>query len=245
MLVTWYTFYNNKRGVYEMDAPQTPTPVSETAKVETPVVSSGTVKTSKKKLPAKKLLMVLGALVLLAGSAYGGYYWRDMDAKKDNTAQEAKITALKKQVASLETANKATTDEATTSDTAVAEETSVQPTATQLESIEASISSGNTAALEGRMADSVMVIIAASEGVGARTPTEAIGDIDYVIDLGATWDFALSAATLTDYADGDYAQYFPEGAFVGKSSEDKVISFIFDSSAKIKTVFMSVSSDLL
>ena len=130
-------------------------------------------------------------------------------------------------------------------DTEETTEASVQPTAAQLENIEAAISSGNTAALEGRMADSVSVIIAASEGVGARTPTEAIGDIDYVIDLDATWDFALSAATLTDYADGDYAQYFPEGAFVGKSSEDKVISFIFDGDAKIKTVFMSVSSDLL
>ena len=224
-----------------MDTPQTE--MTETPKVEEKVVS-GTVKASKKKLPTKKILMVLIALLLLAGAAYGGYWWRDRDAKSDSASQKAEITDLKKQLADFKDAEGSAEDSDAT-DTEETTEASVQPTAAQLENIEAAISSGNTAALEGRMADSVSVIIAASEGVGARTPTEAIGDIDYVIDLDATWDFALSAATLTDYADGDYAQYFPEGAFVGKSSEDKVISFIFDGDAKIKTVFMSVSSDLL
>lgn len=226
-----------------MDAPQAPVPASmpETPKVETPVVS-GTVKTSKKKLPTKQILMVLGALLLLAGAAYGGYWWRDKDAKTDNDAQEAKITKLQDRVAELEVGDGSTTDITAIEETT---DTAVQPTAAQMASIQESISSGNTAALQGRMADSVTVVIAASEGLSARTEDQAIGDLDYVIDLTATWDFALSAAKLADYADGDYAQYFPEGALVGLSSEDKVVSFIFDGNAKIKTVFMSTSSDLL
>jgi len=226
-----------------MDAPQTSVPTPEAPVGETKIISS-TVNTSKKKLPAKKILMVLLALVLLAGAAYGGYWWRDRDAKKDSAAQDSEITALEKKVAGFEAAN-ASTDEADNTETESTEAASVQPTAAQLENIKDAISSGNTAALEGRMADSVSVIIAASEGVGARTPAQAVGDIDYVIDSGATWDFNLSAATLDDYATGDYAQYFPDGVFVGKSSEDKVIAFIFDANAKIKTVFMSASADLL
>lgn len=222
-----------------MDAPQTTTPAPETS-VSEPKIASPTVKTSKKRLPTKKILMVLLALALLAGAAYGGYWWRDRDAK----TAAARITALENQVADFEAAN-AATGESNGTDTGSTEATSVQPTTAQLESIKESISSGNTAALESRMADSVLVIIAASEGVGVRTPAQAVGDIDYVINLTATWDFSLSTTTLDDYATGDYAQYFPGGALVGKSTENKVISFIFDADAKINTVFMSVSADLL
>lgn len=221
-----------------MDEPQTVVPQTPTVDEK---VTSSTVKTSKKKLPLKKMLMVLGTLLLLAAAAYGGYMWRDKDAKTESDAQEAKITELEKKVKDLENGDEATD----TSEITEAEDTSVQPTAEQLNTIKDSISSGNTAALEGRMADSVTVVLAASEGMGARTPSEAVGDVDYVIDLDATWDFELSAATLEDFADGDYAQYFPEGALVGMSSEDKVISFIFDANAKIKTIFMSASSDIL
>lgn len=199
-----------------MDEPQTTTPSGATAQ---PTQTPEKVKVSRK-FPAKKLLMVLVMLVLLAGAGYGGYYWRDRSAKKDNTSNKTKIDALEKKVTDLE-ADSAKTDSSTSTDETVA--TSVSPTAAQLENIQASITSGNTAALEGRMATSVTVIIAASEGMGARTAVQAIGDLDYVIDLTATWNFSLPAATLASYAAGDYAQYFPSGALVGKSSTGKVV----------------------
>ncbi len=221
-----------------MDILQTPAPSGATP-TEQQKETPEKVKVSRK-FPAKKLLMVLASLVLLAAAAYGGYYWRDRSAKKESSDNKSKIDVLEKKVTSLEKASA----ESSSSDTATTE-TSTSPTADQLENIEASISSGNTAALEGRMATTVTVIIAASEGMGPRTITQAIGDLDYVIDLAATWDFSLPAATLNSYAAGDYAQYFPDGALVGKSSAGKVVSFIFDADAKIKTIFMSVNADIL
>lgn len=223
-----------------MDEPQVSAPVGA-PKVEEQKAPESKVKINKK-LPLKKILMVLLGLLLLAGSAYGGYWYRDRSAKKDSDEHHSEIEALEKKVEELEAADETSTE---ATDSEVTAETSVSPTADQLANIEDSISSGNTAALEGRMATSVNVVIAASEGLGARTITQAIGDLDYVIDLNATWDFSLSAATLDGYAAGDYAQYFPDGALVGKSSEDKVVSFIFDADAKIKTIFMSVNSDIL
>lgn len=218
-----------------MDEPlvQSPSGATPTEQKETPEK----IKVSRK-FPAKKLLMVLASLVLLAAAAYGGYYLR---GRKTSSENQTVIDALEKKVSNLEKAADATDP----TDTEPATDTTVLPTADQLENIEASISSGNTAALEGRMATTVTVVIAASEGMGPRTITQAIGDLDYVVDLAATWDFNLSAATLDSYAAGDYAQYFPDGALVGKSSTGKVVSFIFDASAKIKTIFMSVNADIL
>lgn len=219
-----------------MDILQTPAPSGATP-TEQQKETPEKIKVSRK-FPAKKLLMVFTSLVLLAAAAYGGYYLR---GRKTSSENQTVIDALEKKVSNLEKAADATDP----TDTEPATDTTVLPTADQLENIEASISSGNTAALEGRMATTVTVVIAASEGMGPRTITQAIGDLDYVIDLAATWDFNLSAATLDSYAAGDYAQYFPDGALVGKSSTGKVVSFIFDASAKIKTIFMSVNADIL
>lgn len=214
-----------------MDAPQSPVPTTNTP---TPSVKPEVVSTkvkSGKKLSMKKMLMLLLALVMLAGAAYGGYWWRDRDAKKVNTANNAEIADLKNQLSAKSSDKEA-------------EDAVVAPSAETLADIEAAVTSGNTAALESLMTDPVTVILAASEGLGERTPTEAISDLAYVIDLTATWDFSLPTATLDGYAAGDYAMYFPGTALIGKSSAGKVVSFSFDNSGKIKTVFMS-ASDLL
>ena len=223
-----------------MDTPQQQTPLAETP-TDQQTQTPEKIKVSRK-FPTKKILtvslLVLVMLALLAGAGYGGYYLR---GRKTSSENQTVIDALEKKVSNLEKA----ADSTDTTDTEPTTDTTVLPTADQLANIEASISSGNTAALEGRMATSVTVVIAASEGMGPRTVTQAIGDLDYVIDLAATWDFSLTAATLDGYAAGDYGQYFPDGALVGKSSEDKVVSFIFDADAKIKTIFMSINSDIL
>ncbi len=130
-----------------------------------------------------------------------------------------------------------TTTAAVTKDKAVVA-TTTAPTAEELDNIKASITSENTAALEGYMAASVNVIIAASEAYGPQTPVQAVKDVDYVKD-GDTWDFALPAATLAAYQAGDYKQYFPTTALVGKSSNGYVISFQFDSAGKINGIFMT------
>ncbi len=187
----------------------------------------------------KIIKMVLVVILLLAIGAAAGFMWRDMDAKdqaKIDNAQiatlQAKNTKLEKDLADAKKATTTSPKEATV------------PSAVTLESIKDSIKSKNTAALEGYMASSVNVILAASEAYGAQTPTQAIKDLDY-LNSATNWDFALPAATLTKYRSGAYKQYFPSDALVGKSSNDYVVSFQFDSTGKINGIFMTNSSSVL
>lgn len=121
------------------------------------------------------------------------------------------------------------------------------PSSTVIENIKASVTSGNTAALEGYMAPTVKVIVAASEGIGDQTPAHAVKDVtDFIGDpTTTTWDFALPAATLEAYGKGDYKTYFPSNAVVGKSNTKHVISFNFDCDGKINTVFEATDASLL
>lgn len=188
------------------------------------------------KAGSKKVLMMLLVIVLIAGAAYGGYWWGDKEASKQSNQQSAKISELEQKVTKLE------------KDLAEAkgmhEETSTAPSAEMLENIKAAITSGNTAALEGHLASTVHVILAASEGLGDRTPTQVISDLAY-IDAATDWDFDLPAATIDAYQAGDYKQYFPDTALVGKSANNYVISFTFNDAGKISGIFLTNSADLL
>ena len=119
------------------------------------------------------------------------------------------------------------------------------PTEAVRQSIKESITSGNTAALEGYMASTVRVIVAASEGIGDRTPTQAISDLKYIDAATTPWNFALDGTTLAKYGSGDYKAYFSSNSIVGKSANNFVISFNFNSAGKINGIFMTNSADLL
>lgn len=172
-------------------------------------------------------LIILLIIIILAGGGFAGY-------------KVYKSHSKSKKPAASQSASTQNTTKATAPVSAVKE-----PTAAELENIKASITSGNTAALEGYMASSVNVVIAASEGMGAKTPVDAINSLSYVNPGGTnTWDFALPASTLNAYQTGFYKQYFPTNAVVGKSSDGHVISFQFDNDAKIDGVFMAVTDAL-
>ena len=189
-----------------------------------------------------KTLLVI--VVLLAIGAAAGWYWRDTSAKDVQSAKQAEITSLQNKVTKLEKdVADAKVSTSTTSGSSVAQ--SKSPSASVLENIQASITSGNTAALEGYMASTVTVIIAASEGVGERTPTQAVNDVKYLNNGTDPWDFSLPAATIDGYQAGDYKSYFPNGALIGKSANNYVVSFTFDSAGKISGVFMAADADLL
>lgn len=194
------------------------------------------------KTGGRKLLLTVLILALLVAGA-GAYWWRDRQAKDDAKKKDADIAQLQHQVSDL---TKQLADEKAKNNTST--DNSNGPSQEVIDNVKASINSGNTAALEGYMASKVNVIIAASEGLGERSPTQAVADItSYISDATGPWDFALPAATLSGWASGDYAQYFPSGAVVGQSSgKDKMaISFVFNSSGKITTVFMAANTDLL
>ncbi len=112
-------------------------------------------------------------------------------------------------------------------------------------SITSSITSGNTAALESYLANPSSVILAASEGVGPRTPTQAVADISSFISGSSDWNFLLPNIETKAFAAGFYKQYFPDDAIIGKASNNRVISFSPDCTGKIKTVFLATDSSLL
>lgn len=183
----------------------------------------------------KKVLAVLGILLLMGASAYAGYWYREEQAKKDLKEKQSQIDTLIQEKSALQKQ----LDEASADEEA---EDTAKPSASDLENIEAAISSGNTAALEGFMADKVFVIMAATECCGSRAPAQAVADLAYVEAGTDPWDFDLPAATRSSYASGDYADYLPTDALVGKSANGYVVGFTFDSAGDIDGVFMAGSA---
>lgn len=198
----------------------------------------------------KYILLGLLVLTLAGASAAGAYFWRDNEASDFEKQQASDIDGYKNTISDLQkqladALAVSTTDTAEDADTVCTE---IAPSAVTIENIEASITSGNTAALEGYMASSVNVILAASEAYGAQTPTQAIADISsFLSDDLDSWDydFSLPAATLSAYQSGDYADYFSGISVVGKASNDHVISFSFDCDGNIDTVFLSTIASIL
>lgn len=178
-------------------------------------------------------------IVLLMAVGAGAYWWRDKQAKDNASSQQAEITALQKRLAELE---KKPADEKP-----VTPNSATSATAETIANIKASVASDNTAALEGYMATGVTVVRAATDGAanGPLTPAEAIKSLEYLKDATDPWNFDLPVATLMKYRAGDYKTFFPESAVVGKSANNYVVSFTFNSAGKISGIFMSVSADLL
>lgn len=202
---------------------------------------------NKNKKLVKILLFILLILILTGLAAGAAYWWRNKTANESDNKKVAEISSLEKDKASLKKqlaeAKANNTNITTTNQTTCS---SKSPTAAAIENIKLSITSGNTAALEGYMATSVNTIMAATEGIGPSTPAVAVSTItSFIKDATSPWDFALSASILSSYGKGSYKQYFPNNAVVGKSANGKVISFLFDCNAKINTVFMAPSENLL
>ena len=209
------------------------------SRAKTPIYSS------KKKKAGKSILGAILIVILLAASAAGYYVWSSNNSATDidDTQKVAETPVNTTPAASNPTIQ--------TNGTNVAEDPAcveIAPDASTIENIKASITSGNTAALEGYMASSVNVILAATESYGPQTATEAVSDISSFISADSTiwdYDFALPVATTEYYNQGEYGQYFSTISVIGKASNGQVISFSFDCSGKISSVFMSLSDSIL
>ncbi len=199
----------------------------------------------------KCLFLILLFIVMFGLSASGIYWWRDTIATDFENKQATTISTLQKTISSLNTrlkqekAKNATDSTPTDTDGDDTSCTPVAPAYSVLENIQASITSGNTAALEGYMASTVDVILAATEAYGEQTRTQAVGDITDFISGESGWDFTLPASVLSSYGKGGYGQYFTNIDVVGKSANGKVISFLFDCNSKISTVLLVSNEDLL
>lgn len=208
-----------------MDNDQPQTSFQPTPKIE-----------EKKKPRGNRILAALLALLLAAATGGGVYFWQMQevsDLEDKNAELSAKVSDLESKAADSSDSSADNNDDTSTTSPLTAE------------NITDAVSSGNYAALEGYMADTVRVIIAASEGVGDRTPVQAVEDLKYLDSGDDPWDFNVSEETLLEWRFGDYASYFPISAVVGKSSDGMVVSFQFDTAGNISVVFMAASEDIL
>jgi type II secretory pathway pseudopilin PulG len=207
----------------------------------TPIMNAHNPRSGKKNISTVILMIII--IILLIAAGIGAYWWRDKTANDNADKQAASIAALDAKISKLQAelaAAGVTVTEAQTPCTITA------PIATTIDNIKASITSGNTAALEGYMASSVNIVLADTGGIVAGTPTKAVSSItNFIASATAPWNFALSTSVLDKFSAGGYAKYFPSSAVVGLSANDKVISFNFDCDAKISAVLLSPRQDLL
>jgi len=113
------------------------------------------------------------------------------------------------------------------------------------QNVEAAVSSGNYAAIDGYLADKVSYAIAASSGQGTLTKTQAIKQLEYLNSGTAPWNFNIATATLTKYKSGAYSTYLNDDVIFGVSGNKYFVSFRLDSNNKIDQFFISSSTDLL
>lgn len=181
------------------------------------------------------------ALLLIVIAILAWQLWvcldNDKKADADKKLLQTQIDGYKKQ---LEEAQKSSAN----NDPNPAQcKNSASPSLAQ--NIAAAIGSQNTGALQGYMATSVNVVIAASEKSGNVTAAQAVTDLDYTKTGTAPWNFSLPSNELAAYKTGFYKQYFPDTAYVGKAQDNLVVSFGFDCNGKINTIFMAANADLL
>lgn len=200
--------------------------------------------TAKKKRKNKAKWIFIITIVLIIGASGAVIYCQRAKSEERLAEKSDKIVELEEKIKNLEQSKPQPSDNPT-NDSGVDRPVCQIPDSGKVENITASITSKNTAALEGYLANPVSVIIAASEGMGNRTPTQAISDISSFISDTGSWDFNLPQSTIDAYRAGFYTRYFPENSVIGKSNNEKVISFSFNCDASISTVFLSPGSDLL
>jgi hypothetical protein len=178
-------------------------------------------------------LAVLAVLLALSTAWLAYTYTKKVDDYQQINNQ---LAALTKELNSLKNSKIQPTPTATPKPT-------ISPTLK--ENVTAAINTMNTAALEGYMANPVTVVLAASEFGGPRTPTQAIGDLNYLSSATSPWNFNLSLPVLNAYKAGSYSQYFGDNTIVGKSANDYVVSFAINDNGKISVIFIAANASLL
>ena len=128
--------------------------------------------------------------------------------------------------------------------------TEAAPDANTIENLQAVVNTANTEPLLAWVAPTVNVVLAASEAYGPQTPDQAAIDLaDFLMTDHSTppaeYDFALPEATLDAYRAGDYAEYFPPTALVGRGTDNRVVAFSFDCDGLIDTMLLVPDESLL
>ena len=196
-------------------------------------------KNRKSKL--KRVGLIVGIFAIIGGVGAGVYFWQESNIQSLQKQHEEEIATLNSTIEALkkDISDTASKEKSATKDTADA-------AAAAKSAISSAVSSDTFTALGPLMADSVRVIIAASEGMGDRTPAQAMEDLKYLNSASGTWNFDVPAASIADWRTGDYAAYVPAaGGVIGLSSDGYVGIFKLNSESKISDIFMAVNAELM
>jgi len=205
-------------------------------------------KESKQKTSKLPMILVVFLILSLAGNGYT--YWQYKDKNEQSNKFQKQTQDLQTQIDSLKSKYESEQSSEQQSDNTQSDDSSASDqtftiTGALKENIKAVFDTMNTQPMESYMAPTVRVIIAASEGIGDRTPAQAVSDLNYFSSATAPWDFDLPAATLSSYgSDMYYGSYFGENTLVGKAASSQIVSMHFNADGKIDVIFMMASEDL-
>lgn len=203
------------------------------------LLSSPQLKTPKQ--DKKVGMWIMLGLFIVALGVIGWFIWMMLGWNTERATLQADKQALQEQIKSL----KQQLSLAESSDTPETPACSPTISDTFKANIRAAVESRNYAALEPSMNATVRVILAASEGVGDRTPAQAVADMAYLNEGATPWNFSLAAATIAAWDAGFYTDYFDDNTYVGRAADGMVVVFDFDSCGKINEVFMAANEELL
>jgi hypothetical protein len=118
-----------------------------------------------------------------------------------------------------------------------------QPKVNVSEQIIAGITSKNTQALEGYMADTVQVRLEASGCCGPITKSEAMSQLSY-LDPAVGWSFDPTNPIIVDLAINS-PDYYGSGWIVGVASNEYIVSFKLNNQNLIEAYNLGASYKLL
>lgn len=176
---------------------------------------------------------IIGALLtlLVLGLAVGAYYFGTQ--KSASSTQEAILTTPTQIPGTEESLP--TTEPSPTSQP--------QPTIDVSEQIEAAITSKNTQALEGYMADTVQVRLEASGCCGPLTRAEAMSQLSY-LDPAVGWSFDPTNPIIISLAT-NVPDYYGSDWIVGVANNEYIVSFKLNNQNKIEAYNLGSSYKLL
>mgnify|MGYP001496409421 CR=1 FL=1 len=88
------------------------------------------------------------------------------------------------------------------------------------------VTSGNTAAIEGYLADPVQFIIMSSECCGPLMPTDAVAELNYIASATPPWDFNLPPATVAEWRTNQYyGSLFTGDDITGRAADGSIVQF--------------------
>lgn len=192
----------------------------------------------KQKRLKKVLLTVLLVILLISTSAAGAYFYRSKKADEFEAKQNNSMTKLSSENTNL--ASQLANEKSKNATSQMAFE-SVAPSEATIEKIKTAVTSGNTVALEGYMAESVNVIVGGSGSNAVKTITPALAATSitsFVSDATSPWDFPPSASVIRTLNGSGWTHYIPNNAVIGESANKKVVSLSFNSKSEICSVIL-------